>query len=68
MDVLTDKIRELGYLSDGSFSGSVARIPDGAMIALVKSIIPEYNLKEVERKLRAQGIVASDLEGLGKVS
>ena len=64
MDVLRSKIRELGYLSDGSFSGSVARIPVEAMIALVKSFIPGDNLKEVENKLRARGIVASDLEGL----
>ena len=64
MDVLRSKIRELGYLSEGSFSVSVARIPVEAMIALVKSFVPGDNLKEVESKLRARGIVAFDLEGL----
>jgi hypothetical protein len=35
-----------------------------AMIAFVKSFNPGDKLKEVESKLRACGIFASDLEGL----
>lgn len=64
MDVLSSKIRGLGYLSDGTFSGSVARIPIDAMIALVKSFVPEDKLYEVEQKLLDQGIIGIGLEGL----
>lgn len=64
MDVLRNKIRKLGYLSDGSFSGSVARLPLKALAALVISYIPESEREKTERQLRKQGIEGGNLAGL----
>ena len=41
MDRLRHRIRQLGFLSDGSFSGSIARIKRPALAALISSLIPE---------------------------
>lgn len=35
MDRLRKKVRDYGFLSDGSFSGSIAKVPENALLKLV---------------------------------
>jgi hypothetical protein len=64
MDMLRQRVRQLGYLSDGSFSGSIARIPFRALSALVADLIPENAQADVKKALRDQGIPGPDLTAL----
>ena len=64
MDALRQKVRKLGYQSDGSFSGSVARIPLKALAALIIAYIPESEKSKVEKQLRKNGIEGEGLQGL----
>lgn len=64
MDRLRQRVRQLGYLSDGSFSGSVARIKRQALAALIESLIPKENQTEVINKLTAKGYQGSDVRAL----
>lgn len=64
MDNLRHRIRKLGFMTDGSFSGSVARVPLPAIAALVTDLIPRERQKEIEKSLRRQGISGSDLPSL----
>ena len=64
MDMLRQRVRRLGYLSDGSFSGSVARIPLRALSALVANLIPDSAQADVKKALRAEGIEGVDLPAL----
>jgi hypothetical protein len=61
MDMLRQRVRQLGYLSDGSFSGSIARIPARAVSALIADLIPENAQADVKKALRDQGIHGVDL-------
>jgi len=60
MDRLRHRVRLLGFLSDGSFSGSVARIKRPALAALVESIIPEAERSIVFEGLKRAGYQGSD--------
>ena len=62
MDVLRQKVRKLGYLSDGSFSGSFARIPVKALAELMVEYIPKADRPQVEARLRKQGVEGSGLQ------
>lgn len=64
MDLLRGKARELGFLSDGSFSGSVARIPVRALGKLVEGIIPSSEHKAAIKHLRSLGIQGNDSQSL----
>ena len=64
MDTLRHRVRELGFISDGSFSGAVARIPAPALVALVASLIPDDKRAEVEKALRRKGVHGDDLRSL----
>jgi len=64
MNMLRSRIRKLGFLSDGSFSGSIAGIPVNAVAALVKEFTPSARRSELEKHLRNNGIVGNSLEGL----
>lgn len=55
MDKLRKKIRELGYISDGTFSGSLAKISKNALCSLVDDLIDKEQKKEIVNKLKAQG-------------
>ena len=39
MDRLRNKVRELGYLSNGSFAGSIAKIPSKALVDLIDELL-----------------------------
>jgi hypothetical protein len=60
MDRLRHRVRQLGFLSDGSFSGSVARIKRAALAALVESIIPEADRTAVIEGLKRVGYQGAD--------
>lgn len=64
MDILRSNIRDLGFISNGTFSDSLARIPLNALAALIKTYIPEDRRSEVESNLNKQGIEGITLEGL----
>lgn len=64
MDALRHRIRQLGFLSDGSFAGSIARLPQRALAALIEELIPPNERKSVVARLRRQGIEGDDLQSL----
>lgn len=64
MDFLRHRVRALGFISDGSFSGSVARVPLPAIGALVADLIPAERRKSVESILRAHGVLGTGLSDL----
>lgn len=64
MDALRHRIRQLGFLSDGSFSGSIARLPQRALAALIEDLVPPGERKYVAARLRRQGLDGDDLQSL----
>lgn len=64
MDSLRQRIRELNYISDGSFSGSIAKISVEALSALVVDLIHQDQRQDIERKLRNKGIRGDNLSSL----
>lgn len=64
MDALRHRIRQLGFLSDGSFAGSIARLPQRALAALIEDLVPPADRKSVAARLRRQGIEGDDLHSL----
>lgn len=72
MDRLRKRVRDLGYLSDGTFSGSIAKIPEVALIRLVEDLIPEEGKEEIRKQLIEAGMSDMSLAGaikamLGKI-
>lgn len=51
MDRMRKKLREAGYLSDGSFSNSIAKISEDALVKIVEELIPENKKIEMNKKL-----------------
>lgn len=64
MDMLRHRIRDLGFISDGSFSGAVARVPSPAIAALVTSLIPEDNQRKLLARLGKAGVPTDNLQAL----
>lgn len=64
MDSLRQRVRQLGFISDGSFSGSIAKVPTAALAALVTDLIPSADQTAIKDKLRAQGIQGDDLASM----
>lgn len=64
MDCLRQRIRKLGFFSDGSFSGSVAKVSSRALAALIAELIPKENRTAVNKQLRQHGVSGDDLPGL----
>lgn len=61
MDRLRQRVRKLRFLSDGTFSGSVARIKRPALAALVEDLIDKNEQKTVFAELKKAGYEGSDL-------
>jgi len=55
MDKLRKKVRDLGFISDESFSGSLAKISREALIGLIDSLVEESDKQEVIEKLKQKG-------------
>jgi SOS response regulatory protein OraA/RecX len=64
MDRLRHRIRQLGFLSDGSFSGSIARIKRPALAALISSLIPETEQQIVIKELIRAGYQGTDTQAI----
>lgn len=64
MDFLRQRVRKANYLSDGSFSGSIAKLPVDALIALVAELMPKGEQPKVMKKLRERGVRGNDLPSL----
>lgn len=60
MDRLRQRVRKLRFLSDGTFSGSVARIKRPALAALVESLIAKDDQARVFKALRKAGYEGTD--------
>ena len=61
---LRQRIRQLNFISDGSFSGSVAKLPIPALSALIVVFIPVDQLVAVCKQLKQQGVRGDDLQGM----
>ena len=74
MDLLKNKVRKLGFISDGSFSSSIAKIQLECLSSLIESLISEENKKEIIQKLKGyplkgellKGLISAALSGIGK--
>jgi hypothetical protein len=68
MDRFRQRVRKLGFISDGTFSGSVARIPGDALVALVEALMPmpEAQKKSTIKKLHAAGYEGKDFASIIK--
>ncbi len=64
MDRLRSRVRELGFISNGSFSGSTARISANALEALIESLIPNDKKDVILKKLKKQGFPDKSIKGL----
>ena len=47
MDKLRQRVRKLGYISDGSFSGSIAKISEDALVALIEDLLDDRIKNEI---------------------
>ena len=74
MDLLKNKVRKLGFISDGSFSSSIAKIQLECLSSLIESLIPEESKNDIIQKLKGyplkgkllKGLISGALSGLGK--
>ena len=66
MDRLRKRVRSYGYLSDGTFSGSIAKIPEGALLRLLEELIPEEQKQEIRKQLIKAGLPDSTIAGVLK--
>jgi len=64
MDQVRDFLRHQGFLSDGSFSGSIARMSPEAFAKLLQEAIPSEQRQLAEKQLRAQGLKGNDWTAL----
>lgn len=55
LEDLRRRVRRAGYVSDGTFSSSVARLPEAALAALLIEVIPDSERADVEKHLTASG-------------
>lgn len=56
MDRLRKRVRVNGDITDGSFSGSVAKLPERALIRLAEDLIPAHVRAEAIRKWSEAGV------------
>jgi hypothetical protein len=66
MDRLRSKVRSLGYLTDGSFSGSIAKIPERAILALLSELVDEETKDAVRKQFVHQGLTDTSFTGVAR--
>lgn len=66
MDRLRNKVRSLGYLSDGSFSGSIAKVPERAIVALLSDLVDDESKSAVREQFVHQGLTDTSFKGVAK--
>ena len=64
MDCLRQRVRQLGFLSDGSFSGAIAKIPGRALAALIADLVPVAEQAAIKTRLRAAGVSGDDFQSM----
>lgn len=65
-DHLRSRVQKLGYVSDGSFSPSIVKLPLDAIVALLDFYIEDAQQSEVKRSLVAAGAPDSSFKGVVK--
>lgn len=65
-DHLRAKVRGLGFVTDGSFSPSVVKLPLAAIVALMDAYIEEHEKPRIQRVLVAAGAPDSSFKGVLK--
>lgn len=59
-DHIRNKIRKLGYVSDGSFSPNIIKLGLDAISALTEAYVSDNNKEELKRVMAAAGAVSPD--------
>ena len=65
-DHLRAKVQTLGYASDGSFSPSLVKLSDEAIVALIDALLDEKQKKEVTRAFEKLGLPDKTFKGVLK--
>ena len=65
-DHLRAKVQTLGYASDGSFSPSLVKLSDEAIVALIDALLDEKQKKEVTRAFEKLGLPDKSFKGVLK--
>ena len=65
-DHLRAKVQTLGYASDGSFSPSLVKLSDEAIVALIDALLDEKQKKEVTRAFEKFGLPDKSFKGVLK--
>lgn len=63
MDRLRKRVRNLGFISDGSFSGSVAKLPEPALLELIESLISSDEKADILRQFQKMGLPDTTIKG-----
>lgn len=66
IDHLRSKVQSLGYASDGSFSPSLVKLSDGAIIALLDSLLDEKRKAGVKKEFIKAGLPDKSFKGILK--
>ncbi|HWR66969.1 MAG TPA: hypothetical protein VN364_12705, partial [Bellilinea sp.] len=65
-DHLRAKVQSLGYASDGSFSPSLVKLSDDAVVALIDALLDDKQKKEVTRAFEKLGLPDKSFKGVLK--
>jgi len=65
-DHLRARVQTLGYASDGSFSPSLVKLSDEAIVALIDALLDEKQKKEVTRAFEKLGLPDKSFKGVLK--
>jgi hypothetical protein len=66
MDRLRARVRSLGFISDGTFSAGVAKIPEEALVALVDTLMLPEQKSAVLDAMKKQGMTDTSFQGVLK--
>jgi hypothetical protein len=64
MDCLHQRLRHLGFLTDGGSSTTIAKLPITALVALIADLVPATEQAAIRSTLRETGIAADDFQSL----
>lgn len=65
-DHIRNKIRELGYISDGSFSPNLVKLPLKAVIALIEHYLSDTEKEKIKKDLVKAGAPDTTFKGVLK--
>lgn len=64
LDRLRSRVRGMGFLTDGSFSAGVARLPEAALVALVADLIPPESQNAIRKMMVKRGVTNASFGGV----